>query len=220
MSAGELKFFLHPKQGVALNTPATEVLYGGAAGGGKSHLMRAAAISWCAAISGLQVYIFRRVWDDLRKNHMEGPTGFRSMLLEWIQGNAVTVLEDEIRFWNGSRIFLCHCEHEKHVYKYYGAEIHVLLIDELTHFSETMYRFLRSRVRMVGITLPAEFVGHFPRILCSANPGNLGHLWVKNAWIAGQVPGRTRQMPAAEGGMRRQFIPARLDDNPSMQEAD
>jgi len=42
-----LHLSLHPKQKVAKNTSATEVLYGGAAGGGKSHLMRVAAIAWC-----------------------------------------------------------------------------------------------------------------------------------------------------------------------------
>jgi hypothetical protein len=47
----------HPKQLVAFRSKATEILYRGAAGGGKSHLMRAAAISWCSVIAGLQVYL-------------------------------------------------------------------------------------------------------------------------------------------------------------------
>src|SRR5262245_23703838 len=69
-SRNTLTFRLHPKQLVALRRRATEILYGGAAGGGKSHLMRAAAISWCTAIDGPQVYIFRRIWDDLSKNRI------------------------------------------------------------------------------------------------------------------------------------------------------
>ena len=60
---------LFPKQAFALDTKATEVLYGGAAGGGKSHLMRIAAINWCAEIPNLQIYLFRRVRDDLIKTH-------------------------------------------------------------------------------------------------------------------------------------------------------
>lgn len=211
---------LHPKQGEALLTTATEVLYGGAAGGGKSHLMRVAAILWCAAIPGLQVYLFRRIRDDLVKNHMEGPKGFRAMLAGWVISNFVTIVEDEIRFWNGSRIYLCHCKDAKDIYKYQGAEIHVLLIDELTHFEEAMYRFLRNRVRMVGIVLPEEYRGKFPRILCGANPGNVGHLFVKATFVESVVPMEVRQMPAVEGGMLRQFIPAQLDDNPSMAEDD
>ena len=64
-----------------------------------------------------------------------------------------------IRFWNGSKIYLCHCKDEKDRYKYLGAEIHLLLIDELTTFSDTIYRFLRSRLRMVGIKMPDELKG-------------------------------------------------------------
>lgn len=211
-----LDLSLHPKQGEALQTAANEVLYGGAAGGGKSHLMRVAAILWCAAIPGLQVYLFRRIRDDLVKNHMEGPKGFRSMLAGWVLCGFVTIVEDEIRFWNGSKIYLCHCKDEKDIYKYQGAEIHVLLVDELTHFTESMYRFLRNRVRMVGLTIPAQYAGQFPRILCGANPGNIGHLWVKTTFVIANVPLAKWRTPASEGGMLRQYIPARLEDNPSM----
>jgi hypothetical protein len=211
-----LNLHLHKKQGEAFQTIATEVLYGGAAGGGKSHLMRLAAIIWCAAIGGLQVYLFRRIRDDLVKNHMEGPKGFRALLAGWVNAGLCQIVEDEIRFWNGSKIYLCHCKDEKDIYKYQGAEIHVLLIDELTHFTESMYRFLRNRVRMVGVAIPANYAGMFPRILCGANPGNIGHLWVKRTFIDGALPMALRQMPPVEGGMLRQYIPAHLEDNPSM----
>lgn len=211
-----LNLELHDKQGFALETPATEVLYGGAAGGGKSHLMRCAALTWAAAISGLQVYLFRRVRDDLIKNHMEGPKGFRAMLAGWVELGFCKIVDDEIRFFNGSRIYLCHCKDEKDIYKYQGAEIHVLLIDELTHFSESMYRFLRNRVRMVGVKLADEWRGRFPRILAGANPGNIGHLFVKATFVDGAEDYEIRQMPPEEGGMQRQFIRAVLEDNPSM----
>jgi len=215
-----LSLDLHPKQGRALLTEATEVLYGGAAGGGKSHLMRVAAISWCAQIAGLQVYLFRRIRTDLVKNHLEGPKGFRALLapLAHPAGSrgAVELIQNEIRFWNGSKIHLCHCKDEKDAFKYQGAEIHVLMIDELTHFTEAIYRFLRNRVRMVGLEVPPEHAGRFPRILCGANPGNVGHLFVKATFVDGAQPMAVRAMAPAEGGMLRQYIPARLEDNPSM----
>src|SRR5829696_3415068 len=157
----QLDLRLHPKQAEAFNTTANEVLYGGAAGGGKSYLIRVAAILWCTVIPGLQVYLFRRIRDDLVKNHMEGPKGFRALLAGWVLCGFATIVEDEIRFWNGARIYLCHCKDEKDIYKYQGAEIHVLLIDELTHFTETMYRFLRNRVRMVGIAVPDQYESSF-----------------------------------------------------------
>lgn len=211
---------LHKKQGVAFESEATEILYGGAVGGGKSFLMRAAAIVWCSAIPGLQVYLFRRLRDDLVKNHIEGPKGLRALLSPWASAGLVDIVEDEIRFWNGSKIYLCHCKDEKDRYKYLGAEIHVLLIDELTTFTEIIYRFLRSRVRMVGIKPLEQYRGLFPRILCGSNPGNVGHAWVKAAFIDAREPMAIERMSDEEGAMLRQYIPAKLEDNPSMAEDD
>ncbi|TGR83583.1 terminase [Mesorhizobium sp. M2D.F.Ca.ET.223.01.1.1] len=219
-ASAAIDLHFHKKQTLAFHSTATEILYGGAAGGGKSHLMRQAAIMWCAEIPGLQVYLFRRISDDLTKNHMEGPQGFRALLAGWVACGWVEIIEDEIRFWNGSKIFLCHCKDEKHRFKYQGAEIHVLLIDELTHFTEVIYRYLRMRVRMVGIKLPEKYKGCFPRILCGANPGGIGHQFVKQTFVDGAVPMEIRQAAKSEGGMRRQFIPALLEDNPSMNDND
>lgn len=221
---------LQRKQNYAFESPATETLYGGAAFGGKSHLMRVAAITWCFEIPGLMVYLFRRVEDDLTKNHMEGPRGFRAMLADWVQLGLVEIVQTEIRFvFNGSRIFLCHCKDEAHRFKYHGAEIHVLMIDELTTFTEVIYRYLRFRVRMVGIKdrLPAKYrQGHvgpsgevnehdlFPRVLNSSNPGNMGHTWVKRAFIDAAPAMKRWQTPDEEGGFVRQYIPALMTDNP------
>jgi hypothetical protein len=238
-SGVRLKLELQHKQGQAFLSQATEILYGGAAFGGKSHLKRVAAITWATEIAGLNVYMFRRVEDDLIKNHMEGPHGFRMMLADWVAAKLVTIVETEIRFnFNGSRIFLCHCKDPNHRYKYHGAEIHVLLVDELTTFLEIIYQYLRFRVRMVGVkfdhegnylaTYPEKYrkgcVGPdgrtvnphdlFPRIICGSNPGNIGHHWVKREFIEPVRPMEVWTTPDDAGGMHRQFIPARVADNP------
>src|SRR6266478_8342652 len=57
-SRNTLTFLLHPKQLIAFRSKATEILYRGAAGGGKPHLMRAAAMSGCSVIVGLQAFSF------------------------------------------------------------------------------------------------------------------------------------------------------------------
>ena len=97
---------LHEKQGEVFLSPATEILFGGAAGPGKSHLLRMAALSWCYDIPGLQTYLFRRTFDDLEKNHMEGPSGFRAVLADWVDQGKVRINESKhvISFSHGSRI--------------------------------------------------------------------------------------------------------------------
>lgn len=220
------------KQSAALCSPATEILYGGAAGGGKSYFMRALAILLCGLIPGLNVYLFRRLYDDLIKNHMEGTGGFPAMLAPLIASGHVKIVEAEIRFWNGSRIFLCHCQHEKDRFKYQGAEIHVLLMDELTMFSDVIYRFLRGRLRAPGLDIPqrardffrekfgVELAEKIPLVVAGSNPGNVGHVWVKSSFIDGSQPFELRRMSKTEGGMLRQYIPARLDDNPHVDAED
>lgn len=222
MKIKPLDLALHPKQSVAFISEATEILYGGAAGAGKSHLMRTAAIYWCSMIPGLQVYIFRRLSPDLIKNHMEGPTSFPAMLSDWVNAKVVKIRSEpsEIEFWNGSKIFLCHCQYEKDKFKYQGSEIHFLVIDELTHFTESIYRYLRGRVRLGGLEVPKQFAGLFPRVLCGSNPGGVGHNWVKASFIDIQPPMATMRTSKAEGGMVRQYVPARLDDNPTLQKTD
>jgi len=213
---------LHPKQGEAFLSPATEILYGGAAGGGKSHLMRVAAIAWCAAVPGLQVYLFRRTFPDLMKNHMNGPGSLPMLLARWITAGLAKVNRSDnfISFFNGSKIFLCHCQYESSVTKYQGAEMHVLLIDELTHFSRTTYTFLRSRVRLGGLFIPDEHKDRFPRIILGSNPGGIGHNWVKADFVDPAPALEIRKMPKIEGGMLRQFVPARVEDNPTLMRND
>lgn len=212
---------LHERQSMALQSDATEILYGGAAGGGKSHLIRAAHILWGAEVAGLQQYLFRRVSDDLVKNHLAGPGSYPELLAPWLHSGHAKFNggKNFFEFWNGSRIWLCHCQHEKDMFKYQGAEIHVLSIDELTHFTEAIYRFLRGRCRIGGLKLPDKYKGKFPRILNGSNPGGIGHNFVKRTFKP-NVPFKITKTSKKEGGMLRQFIPARLEDNPTLVEND
>ena len=213
-AAAEIR--LEPKQTLAFTTEATEVLYGGAAGGMKSYLMRVSAIRWCSEVPGIQVYLFRRTLPDLRDNHLRGPTSLHVMLEPLIAGGTVKyrAVENEFAFDNGSILHLCYCDSENDVEKYRGAEIHVLMIDELTHFSEYQYRFLRSRVRIAGLKMPKAHAHRLPRIETASNPGSIGHAWVKRTFISPKQPMEMWRVPSDEGGMLRQFIPSRLTDNP------
>ncbi len=214
-----LEFELFRQQSLAIDCPATEVLYGGAAGGGKSHLLRACLITWAATIPGLQLYLFRRLYPDLVRNHLTGPSSFHIMLNPLVQAKRAVIVKGEIRFANGSIIHLRHLQHTKDIYSYQGAEIHVLAFDEGTHFTDQEYRYLRGRCRMVGMPLPPGCRWMFPRILICTNPGGVGHHWCKQGWIdhGAYVVHRAAK---SDGGMTRCFIPAKIEDNPALLLAD
>jgi len=239
-----LDFKLHPKQALVLESKSTELLYGGSAGGGKSWLARCILIMWALEIPGIQLFLFRRLYADLTLNHLEGPSGFRAILAPWcnsknpqsplIAGRLCEIVEGEIRFWNGSKIHLCHLQHQKDLAKYYGPEFHVLIVEEATQFTEYMLRFLRSRMRIPdSLKIPDKYLKpkeewasdrpeyYFPRAIYTSNPGGVGHAYMKRAFMGpGIEPLQLHTAPLDDGGMVRQYIPARLKDNASINEAD
>ena len=158
----------------------------------------------------------------MRDNHLRGPTSFFVLLADLLQSKNVNyrAQENEFAFWNGAILHLCYCDSENDVEKYRGAEIHVLIMDELTHFSEYQYRFLRSRVRVAGLPIPEEYKSRLPRIEAASNPGSIGHAWVKRTFITPQPPNKVWKASPDEGGMDRQFIPAKLSDNPHLTKDD
>lgn len=216
-----LEFELWPRQAMAISSPAREILYGGAAGGGKSHLNRMAIIAWAQSIPGLQIYFFRREYGDLVRNHIEGPTGLLALLGPLLRSKQVEFVGKELRFSNGSKVYLCHCQYEKDVFGYHGSEMHVLILEEATQFSEFMVRYLRTRLRAPQAfldTIGEPWKGQFPRALYTSNPGGVGHAYFKRSFIDGHIPGEIWKAAPTEGGLTRQYIPAKLSDNPSLNE--
>lgn len=209
----------HAKQLLLHQCPATEILFGGAAGPGKSHALRHEALDWCLHVPGIQVYLFRRTFPELEQSHIlkslaEFPQAYgtyREQKKRW-----------EFRHWNDasvSMLHFCHAQHENDVFQYQSAEFHVLIIDELTSFTEFMYDYLRGRVRC-AMPVPERYQHLLPRIICGTNPGGVGHQWVKSRWIDPAPPGTMWQTPKDQGGMVRVYIPGLLEDNPTLTEND
>lgn len=208
------EFKLYPAQQRALITPAQEVLYGGAAGGGKSYLARVASIVYSLEVPGLITYLFRRTFKEVLANHVYTPGGYLEMLKGLIDAGDVVFSKTDysFTFYNGSRIQLAHSQYESDIFTHQGAQIGFLIVDESTHFTPAMIRFIRSRVRLGSLIVPAKWKGLFPRILYTANPGGVGHHYFKSNFVdigAGHV----FRAPEDEGGMSREYVPARVTDN-------
>ncbi|MDO4566657.1 MAG: terminase family protein [Oscillospiraceae bacterium] len=180
-----------------------EVLFGGAAGGGKSYGQIIDAFVFALTYSGSRQLILRRTRPELERTLIRAALAlYPKKLYEYAK------TEHTGRFVNGSLIEFGYCDSENDVYRYQSAEYDVIRFDELTHFSEHMYLYLSSRVRGAN---------GFPKQLKSTtNPGGLGHDWVKRRFID-PAPPRTQQRTL---GGTRVFIPSRVDDNVFLTSAD
>ena len=219
MNSVTLDLDLWPRQMEAFETPARELLFGGATEGGKSHFARVALIAWCLAIPNLQCVLIRKKFDDILKNHVEGRTGFKNLLAPLMVAGKVTITQSEIRFSNGSLISFQHCQDERQFDSAQGVEKHVLVIDEATQISERLIRFFRTWVRMpkeMKEALPDEWKGKFPRIIYTANPIGPSVTYFKRNF----VDALPDQIIKDVAGFPRQYLLSRYTDNPSVDHAD
>jgi hypothetical protein len=116
-------------------------------------------------------------------------------------------------------LHFCHCQFERDSFNYQGSEIHLLLIDELTTFTEFIYDYLRARVRC-ALDIPNGYSNKIPGIVCASNPGGVGHEFVKRRWVDFAKPLELKRASKQEGGMLRCYIPGKLEDNPILTERD
>ncbi len=181
-----------------------------------SGLLRFGGILRCMLAPGCQLALFRRSYRELQDNHMEGAKSFPDVLAKMVNKGTASITAHDIRFWNGAHISLNHLQYKKDVYKHSGRQIHGLLYDEATQFEPEQYKFLTySVMRLGGWEPPAHMKNMFPFAWSGANPGGPGHHLFKEGWVD-NGPYVITQMPKEQGGMRRQFIPSRAEDNPAL----
>lgn len=186
------------KQLEFLICPNREAFYGGAAGGGKSVALLMAALQY-VDVPDYAAMLFRRTYADLAL-----PGALMDLAGEWLQGTEAHWDDNEKKwtFPSGATISFGYMQTEKDKYRYKSASFHFVGFDELTEFSEGCYRYLFSRLRRAkGSKIPI-------RMRSASNPGDRGHVWVKQRFL---IEGREKG---------RVFIPARLTDNPYIDATD
>ena len=178
----------------------TDVLYGGAAGGGKSYAMLVDPLRF-AHRAAHRALILRRSMPELRELIDKS----RELYPKAFPGCKYKEVEKLWNFPSGAKIEFGFLERDADVYRYQGQAYSWIGFDEITHQStEFSWNYLASRLR----TTDPEII---PYMRCTANPGGVGAHWVKKRYIDPSPPNESFK---GFDGLTRKFIPARLDDNP------
>lgn len=200
-----------------------EVLFGGAAGGGKTFAIIADPMRYFSNrnFNGL---ILRRTNDELReivwKTQELYPQAFPGA--KWAEKKS------QWTFPSGARLWLTYLDRPEDVLRYQGQAFSYVAFDELTqHPTPFAWDYMRSRLRTTDPDLPT-----FMR--ATTNPGGPGHGWVKKMFIdpapenvafaaTDLDTGEPLVYPeshekAGQPLFQRKFIPASLYDNPYLTE--
>lgn len=206
-----------PKQELALRCPATELFYGGAAGGGKS--------DWLIGdyLQGANLYgrfwrgiLFRQTYDELeelmdRANELFTPQGARFVGKGSKEGSNIWV------FPNRATLKMRYLENEKDVKHYIGHQYTWVGIDELGNYpTPYCWLMMKSRLRSAH-GVPSYIRG-------TGNPGGVGHGWIKQRFMDDHIPNQIFYIETELNGIKSRdtacFIPSTLNDNQVLMQND
>ena len=191
---------LNPKQREFCMARARYVAYGGARGGGKSHVVRIKAILGALTYDGIRILVVRREYPELEQGLI---LPMRKMLPADVASyNGAMRM---FTFPNDSIIKFGHYDAGADV-EYQGIEYDWVFIDEATQFTEQQFRTLGACLRGTS-NIPR-------RMYLTCNPGGVGHAWVKRLFIE-------RDFDESKGEKPKDyyFIQATVEDNPQLLKA-
>ena len=202
-----------PKQAAFMARPEYEALYGGAAGGGKSDALVIEALRQ-VGIPYYKGLILRKTFPQLAEL-IDKSLNYYPRAYPKARYNA------SAHTWNfpsGAKILFGSMQYTKDRTRYQGQAYDFIGFDELTHFTWDEYSYLFSRNRPNG---PGTRV----YIRASANPGGVGHGWVKERFVTAGKPMTTIwedvtwRDPSGQEHRARQsriFVPSSVFDNPAL----
>lgn len=174
-----------------------EILYGGAAGGGKSDALLTASLQY-ADVPGYHALLLRRSYADLAL-----PEAIMNRSHEWLAGSDArwNGTDKTWTFPSGATLTFGYLQHENDKYRYQSSAFQFIGFDELTQFTQTQYTYMFSRLRRADSSIVPL------RMRSASNPGGVGHEWVKARFLSGNTQTRI-------------FVPAKLADNPYLDQSE
>jgi hypothetical protein len=211
-------FYLPGPQAVALHaSKVPNVLYGGAAGGMKSHAARWDAYRHALAIPGFRAIVMRRELEQLRRNHLDKARSECARINAFLDTEVMRFMESthEIVFTGHpkgqeAKIVFGHCQRVGDEEAYLGDEYDAFYPDEMSTFEQSQIVGVAGRLRSTKPGLVARLIG-------TSNPGGAHTLWIKR-WFIDRTVERDehpRYKPEAYA-----FLPAMLYDNPYLMDPD
>lgn len=170
-----------------------EAMYGGAAGGGKSVALLAAALQYVTEPK-YSAILFRRTFADLNQADCLIP-----MSHEWL-GRTDAKWVNENHQWvfpSGAILSFGYLESTNDHLRYKGAPFQFIGFDELTDINPIHYTFMQTRRRRLNNSnVPL-------RTRSATNPGGRYHEYYKQRFLI-------------ESNWDRVFVPAKMTDNPGL----
>ena len=206
---GEIKLDLgelYDKQWKFIESKCRYTAYGGARGGGKTHVLIRAAIKGALEYPGIKILILRRTYPELEQTIIQPMNKLvNSATVDGRPcGDLIASYNGTMRmmfFANGSAIKFGHLQSAAAITEYQGQEYDWIFMDEATHFTEYEFRTMGATLRGVN-KIPKHFY-------LTCNPGGVGHQWVKRLFV-------TREYEGIEDGKDYLFIPATVEDNEAL----
>ncbi|MCH9739497.1 MAG: phage terminase large subunit [Epsilonproteobacteria bacterium] len=191
-----VKISLQPKQREAIKScdKYENVFFGGAKGGGKSHVVRAKELIRRLKYQGTHGVIIRKTYDELRVNHIQ------KFFTEYPETRAwYNKSEKTIHYPNGSTTAFKYLRRTEDVYNFQGLEFDDISLDEATQHEGIVVKTLASSLRTTNPNIK-------PNFFLTGNPGGIGHSFMKRLFI-------DRNFNQDETPENYHFIPAKVFDN-------